>query len=152
MVAGHVRLRLPLLPLSCGFATLGFCFGCVWFGFGKGDLCSPPTPPISHQIVPPSHLKHPTCAMCTLAELLGASWAIPLGAHAAVFPMFEAVEDGRSKRRVLRKTLAQAPQAHAFLPTLVPLHEADEAKILPAHHDTIRLQQNKWRTWHGGKK
>ena len=68
-----------------------------------------------------------------------------IGAHAAMIPIFEATEDGQSKRGVLGKELVQAPQAHALLPILVRPQHADGANIVPANNDG-------WRPSHGGQK
>ena len=34
---------------------------------------------------------------------------------------------------------------------LVGAHDTDGANVVPAHHDILHLQQNRWRPWCGGE-
>ena len=57
---------------------------------------------------------------------------------------------GQLKHGVLGEQLVQTPQHHAHLPILVAPHDTG-TDIVPAHDDTLHLQQKRWRPWCGGE-
>ena len=64
-----------------------------------------------------------------------------------MLPALQSVDHGQPNEGVLSEEFVQAPQPQAVLCMLVVPRDMDGANIVPAHHDILYPQQNRWRPW-----